>query len=212
MTRRFARYAAVAAILAAAPLVLTGGGALAQSADDIINALRSKETRGVPAAAGQPQAPSAEEQAFIEALRSKASRGLSVGEADRPKLAKVITERPAIDLEINFDFNSASISDKVRPVVMTLGKALQASDLKGKTFVVAGHTDAKGRAPYNQQLSEKRAAAVKDYLMNHFNITADQLVVVGYGSERLKTPKAPYADENRRVEVVNMSSSVAGAP
>ena len=210
MTRRFSRSALLAALLATAPLLSAGSGAMAQSADDIIKALRSKETRGVPSATPSAAVP-AEEQSFIEELRSKASRGLSVGETDRPKLAKSIEKRPAIDLEINFDFNSSGISDKVRPVVLTLGRALQAPDLKGMTFVVAGHTDAKGKAAYNQQLSEKRAAAVKDYLITHFNLTPEQLVVVGYGAERLKNPKAPFADENRRVEIVNMSSSVAGS-
>ena len=92
-----------------------------------------------------------------------------------------------------------------------LGKALTNPELKGTTFVLAGHTDAKGGDSYNQDLSERRADSLKKYLMEKYGIAAADLVTVGYGKTKLKNASDPAADENRRVQVVNMASSkVAG--
>ena len=72
------------------------------------------------------------------------------------------------------------------PQVTELGEALTSSDLKGRTFVVAGHTDAKGSETYNQGLSERRADAVKRFLLEKYGLEADRLVTVGYGASKLK--------------------------
>ena len=49
------------------------------------------------------------------------------------------------------------------PQVTELGKALTTEDLKGRTFILSGFTDAKGSETYNQGLSERRADAVKQF-------------------------------------------------
>ena len=93
------------------------------------------------------------------------------------------------------------------PTVEALGKALTDPALKGNTFILAGHTDAKGKASYNQALSERRADAVKRFLIEKFGIPAATLVTAGYGSTHLKNTNDPFAAENRRVAVVNMADS-----
>jgi outer membrane protein OmpA-like peptidoglycan-associated protein len=95
------------------------------------------------------------------------------------------------------------------PAVEELGKALSDPALKGSTFVVAGHTDAVGSEPFNQDLSERRADAIKQYLTGKFGIPGADLVTVGYGKSRLKDPSAPAAPVNRRVQVVNLNSQTA---
>ena len=90
-----------------------------------------------------------------------------------------------------------------------LGKALSNPDLKGSTFVVAGHTDAVGSESYNQELSERRADAIKRYLVDKFGIAGTDLVTVGYGKSKLKDQSAPTAGVNRRVQVVNMLDKTA---
>ena len=89
------------------------------------------------------------------------------------------------------------------PQVTELGKALTSEDLKGRTFILAGFTDAKGSETYNQGLSERRADAVKQFLTEKYGIEAGNLVTVGYGLKQLKDPANPFAAENRRVQVVN---------
>jgi outer membrane protein OmpA-like peptidoglycan-associated protein len=188
----------------------TARAADAPTPEQLIEALKSKGARGVSSSIAPAEAARAEAQdKLIQRLKEKAVRGLSVGE--REELAEAVSDRPAFDLEVKFDFNSSGISDRVRPVIMSLGSALQNPTLKGGTFLVAGHTDAKGRPTYNQKLSEERARAVKDFLVKNFDLPEDNLVVVGYGQEKLKNPKVPAAEENRRVEVVNISPAMASA-
>ena len=122
-----------------------------------------------------------------------------------------VKDKPKIDLEINFDYNSANISAKSMPSVQALGRALSNPDLKGSTFVVAGHTDAAGGDSYNQDLSERRADSIKRYLVDKFGIAGTDLVTVGYGKTKLKDPANPLADVNRRVQVVNMENKATAA-
>jgi outer membrane protein OmpA-like peptidoglycan-associated protein len=95
--------------------------------------------------------------------------------------------------------------------VQALGKALTNPDLKGSTFIVAGHTDAAGGEGYNQELSERRADSIKRYLTEKFGIAGTDLVTVGYGKSKLKDPNAPTAETNRRVQVVNMANKTTAS-
>jgi outer membrane protein OmpA-like peptidoglycan-associated protein len=172
-----------------------------RSADDIINALRSpRATRGLTTSPAD-QARAADETKFLSAVRNRPTRSLSTEERD--KIASIANTKPKIDLEINFEYNSAVIGSKAMPQVTELGKALTSEDLKGHTFILAGFTDAKGSETYNQSLSERRADAVKQLLSEKYGIEAGNLVTVGYGPKQLKDPTNPFAAENRRVQVVN---------
>ncbi|MEZ5853573.1 MAG: OmpA family protein [Hyphomicrobiaceae bacterium] len=122
----------------------------------------------------------------------------------RQQAAAVARLRPAIDLTVYFDFDSAQITPKAKAVLIELGKALASDDLSGRRFLVAGHTDAKGSANYNQALSERRAAAIKRYLEREFSIAPGRLLAVGFGEEQLKNTIDPNAGDNRRVQVVNL--------
>ena len=95
--------------------------------------------------------------------------------------------------------------------MQALGRALTNPDLKGSTFVVAGHTDAVGGDAYNQDLSERRADSIKHYLMDNYHIAASDLVTVGYGKSKLKDPDHPLAEVNRRVQVVNMENKTTAS-
>jgi len=172
-----------------------------RSADDIINALKSpRVTRGLTTSPADA-ARAADETRFLSAVRNRPTRSLSTEERD--KIASIANSKPKIDLEINFEFNSAIIGLKAMPQVTELGKALTSEDLKGRTFILAGFTDAKGSETYNQGLSERRADAVKQFLTEKYRIEAGNLVTVGYGLKQLKDPANPFAAENRRVQVVN---------
>ncbi len=108
-------------------------------------------------------------------------------------------------------YNSATIGNKAAPQVTALGQALTSSDLKGSTFILAGHTDAKGGDTYNQGLSERRADAVKNYLLQKYGIDGSHLVTAGYGKSQLKNTGIPYSAENRRVQIINMADKKEAA-
>jgi outer membrane protein OmpA-like peptidoglycan-associated protein len=138
---------------------------------------------------------------FLDSLKNRQTRSLTTDE--REQIAEIAKDRPSIDIEINFDYRSAKIGPAAIPSITALGKALTNPELKGSTFILAGHTDAKGSLPANQDLSEKRADSIKNYLVDRFKIPASTLVTVGYGKTKLKNESDPFAGENRRVQVVN---------
>lgn len=193
-------------------LSLSAGLAIAgdnPTEDQILRALTPKRLTRSLSAAPADVAKAAEETKFVNQIRNRTTRSLSSGE--REQIATIAQEKPSIDLEITFDYNSANISQKALPAVAALGKALTNPDLKGTTFVLAGHTDAAGGDGYNQDLSERRADSLKKYLMEKYGLAAADLVTVGYGKTKLKNAGNPTSEENRRVQVVNMASSkVAG--
>ena len=114
---------------------------------------------------------------------------------------------PTIDLSIEFDFNSHTLTADGEEALHVLGKALTSDDLTGYRFLVAGHTDASGGDDYNQILSELRARTVKDFLTANYAVTGDRLVTKGYGESRLKDPNRPEDGVNRRVQVTNLGEN-----
>ena len=172
------------------------------SSADIANTLAPKKatTRGLRSF--DPKA--AQEQTVINEVKGKKTRSITVEE--RTKLADIAQTKPAIDLEINFDYNSANIGPKAIDDLTKLGVALRDSRLKDAIILLAGHTDAKGGDDYNKDLADRRAEAVKQFLVSKFGLPGESLVAVGYGRERLKNSANPLAPENRRVQVVNMSA------
>jgi outer membrane protein OmpA-like peptidoglycan-associated protein len=112
--------------------------------------------------------------------------------------------RPAIDLhEIYFEFNSAAITAGAEPQLRELGAALSDPRLKGSVISIGGHTDAVGSDAFNQNLSERRAATVRWYLVDNFKLPPANFHTAGYGKQRPKNKANVFAPENRRVEIVN---------
>ena len=180
--------------------------------DQIIKALTPEKkplTRGLSAGPQTSPGLNADQAKFVQSVRGRATRSLS--STEREEIATIVQDKPKIDLEINFDYNSADISAKSLPSVQALGRALTNQDLKGSTFVVAGHTDAAGGEDYNQGLSERRADAIKRYLVDKYGINGTDLVTVGYGKSKLKDPSHPMAEVNRRVQVVNVENKATAA-
>jgi outer membrane protein OmpA-like peptidoglycan-associated protein len=206
------RLSVLNAITLGAALSMTAGLAIAGdnnvSADQILNALQPKPlTRGLSVGPQADPAVKAKEIGFIATLRNRTTRSLSLNE--REEIAEIASTKPKIDLEIQFDYNSAEISTTSMPSVLALGKALSNPKLRGSTFVVAGHTDAIGGEAYNQDLSERRADTIKRYLSEKYGINGTDLVTVGYGKSKPKDPNAPMDPINRRVQVVNMDTKTA---
>jgi outer membrane protein OmpA-like peptidoglycan-associated protein len=212
------RLSGLTAITLTAALSMTAGLAIAGdnnvSADQIVNALQPKQdlqlkpvTRGLSVGPRIEAAGDAKEIGFIDTLRNRRTRSLSLGE--REQVAQIASTKPKIDLDIQFDYNSADISKASMPMAQELGKALSNASLKGSTFVVAGHTDAIGGEAYNQGLSERRADTIKRFLVDKYGINGTDLVTVGYGKDKPKDPNAPMDPINRRVQVVNMDTKTA---
>jgi outer membrane protein OmpA-like peptidoglycan-associated protein len=198
-------------VVAFCALLSMTGLALAEdnvTAATIVQALQPKPlTRSLSLAPAQDPAAVAAEGHFVDTLRNRRTRSLSSGE--REEIATIAEAKPNIDLEITFEYNSADISSASLPSVQALGKALSDPNLRGSTFVVAGHTDAAGTEAYNQDLSERRADSIKRYLVEKYGIASADLVTVGYGKTKPKDANEPMDPSNRRVQVVNMVTKTA---
>jgi outer membrane protein OmpA-like peptidoglycan-associated protein len=204
----FVRFFTLKAIAAGAALSMTAGVAIAGEAvstSTIVNSLK-----GTPATRGLSANPDkAKDTTFLNSVRNRSTRSLSTDE--RNQLETITANKPNIDLEINFDFNSAAISRNSVTAVQHLGEALSDPQLKGSTFVVAGHTDGVGSDAFNQDLSERRADTIKQYLVEKYHIAASDLVTVGYGKTRLKDTANPADAVNRRVQVVNTQTDASSS-
>ncbi|MFH2080332.1 MAG: OmpA family protein [Pseudomonadota bacterium] len=102
---------------------------------------------------------------------------------------------------VNFDFDKATLRQED---IVIIDKDVTGLDKWGNVNIeVAGHTDSRGSDKYNMKLSQRRAEAVRNYLISK-GIAADRLTAKGYGESQ---PVADNATDegrfkNRRVELI----------
>jgi outer membrane protein OmpA-like peptidoglycan-associated protein len=117
---------------------------------------------------------------------------------------EVVVAEPAeavrVELDVKFDFDKAQVKPESYGDIKNLADFM--TQYPQTTTVVEGHTDSVGSDAYNQTLSERRASAVRDVLVNQYGVGGDRVNAAGYGETR------PVADNasadgravNRRVE------------
>jgi OmpA-OmpF porin, OOP family len=104
----------------------------------------------------------------------------------------------ALSLPLQFGFDSAEIQPQGRKQLDALAAGIRLLP-ETKTVLVQGHTDAAGSEQYNEQLSQRRAVAVRNYLVAA-GIDAARLRAVGMGEQTPLPGTDPHAAENRRVQ------------
>lgn len=104
--------------------------------------------------------------------------------------------------DLLFEYNSAELKDSARLSLMKLGFIIQKNP--DAEISIEGHTDTFGGDAYNQKLSEARALAVKNWLVESLRLEAGRLNTHGWGKARLLVPGGDVAaqQKNRRVEIV----------
>jgi outer membrane protein OmpA-like peptidoglycan-associated protein len=158
----------------------------------------------LPAAAQQVlQGQEITESALVEALTPPPApiltRSLNAAPAVAPKPAKAA-------LLITFETNATALTTGAKRELDIVGRALNTSKLADFNFVIEGHADPRGSAEGNRRLSEGRAAAVREYLVQNQSVREDRLKAVGKGDREPLNANNPAAPENRRVVFVNMSN------
>lgn len=136
----------------------------------------------------------------IEALLHPQSDGAMVTRSLRRDVPK------AVSLALTFSYNSAALTEEAKQQLAAVGEALASDQLSSVVFQIEGHTDARGSDVYNQALSERRAASVKDFLVRQYKVAPDRMRAVGKGKSELKDPENPDSEANRRVEIVTAGS------
>jgi outer membrane protein OmpA-like peptidoglycan-associated protein len=105
----------------------------------------------------------------------------------------------ALSAPIQFEFDSAAILPDARGQLDAIAEGIKLLP-PGRRVVIEGHTDAVGSEDYNQQLSRRRAAAVKQYLALRHGISPQRLRDVGLGERQPVEGLDPLAPDNRRVQ------------
>jgi len=138
--------------------------------------------------------------------RGEADKRATQAAADLAAFASVKQEQRGMVITLSgsvlFASNRSDLLPSAQAKLSEVGAALSKQDAESK-IVVEGHTDSQGDAGYNQELSQRRAQSVRDYLVSR-GISADRLTAQGFGLTR------PIADNaspegranNRRVEIV----------
>lgn len=151
---------------------------------DSINAAREKQRIADSIAAAQKRA--ADSAAAARAAAEAAARATEAA-------------RAALTAVVHFDFDKSDIRPEDQQILDAKVPVLQANP--SVTIRVSGHTDERGSDEYNLALGQRRAAAVKAYLVQH-GIADSRIETISYGEER---PVAQGHDEsawsqNRRAE------------
>jgi len=108
-------------------------------------------------------------------------------------------ESSSMDVNIYFPFAQWTITPQNRTLLNNVAIAMLDSRLADYNFIIQGHTDIVGRLGSNLALSQLRAVAVMDYLINQ-GVKPDRLSAQGFGYLRLKDSDNPRSSVNRRVE------------
>lgn len=108
-----------------------------------------------------------------------------------------------VNLQINFAFDSATLSKQEQPKMQKVCTAMARSDVR--LFRIVGHTDTAGSDKYNERLSLLRAKEVVRYLVDECGVDPQRLEALGMGKRFLFNTSNPRADENRRVEFQALS-------
>lgn len=124
--------------------------------------------------------------------------------APAPVAEPVAAEEPMelvrVELDVKFDFDKSNVKEESYGDIKNLADFMK--QYPQTTTVVEGHTDSKGTDAYNQSLSERRANAVRDVLVNQYGVEANRVNAAGYGEARPVADNATDAGRavNRRVE------------
>ena len=105
----------------------------------------------------------------------------------------------ALALPVQFSFDSAVVLPSARQQLDALAEGIRMLP-SIQSVVIEGHTDASGSDAYNEQLSQRRAYAVKRYLVAMHGIDPSRLRAVGLGKFVPLEGRDPFAPENRRVQ------------
>ena len=111
--------------------------------------------------------------------------------------------KPAIRYSLpasSFQLGSADVPPSLKKQLDVFAEVLKSKKGSGSVVKIEGHADASGSAEANLVLSQRRADAVKSYLVEQ-GVDPTLLASVGVGTKDLKNASNPFSGENRRVEI-----------
>src|SRR5882757_331313 len=153
-----------------------------RATDDVATKLASLETPlelDIPALRAQT------------AERSKSRAKNEPPPQKRPPIAPDLNKLPTVNMDIQFDADTPIVKPESYARLGQLADTLVNSALLNYTFLIVGHTESTGRRENNVLLSQRRADAIRDILVNTFKISTKRLHALGLGEEQLLDANSP---------------------
>jgi outer membrane protein OmpA-like peptidoglycan-associated protein len=167
----------------------------APTRDDIVNALSQFDTGpDLDIAALKPKI----------AERSK-MRGKNEPEpSKRPLIVPELKGLPTFNVAIQFDVDTPIILPDSYETIGRIADAFVNATLLSNTFLIVGHTDSNGKREANVILSQRRADAIRDVLVNTFKISAKRIQSLGLGEEQFIDQAHPTSPVNLQIQIVTV--------
>ena len=167
----------------------------APARDDIVNALSKFDT-----------GPDLDLAALKQKISDRSKmRGKNEPEpAKRPLIVPELKGLPTYNLDIKFDVDTPIILPESYETVGRVADALVNAPLLPYTFLIVGHSDSNGKREANVILSQRRADAIRDVLVNTFKISAKRLQSLGLGEEQFIDQAHPTSAVNLKIQIVTI--------
>jgi OOP family OmpA-OmpF porin len=123
----------------------------------------------------------------------------------RPPIAPDLNKLPAFNVDITFDVDTPIVQPESYQTVGRIADAMVHSSLLPYSFLIVGHIEASGRRENNAILSQRRADAIREILVNTFKISAKRIQSVGLGEEQLLDAARPSAPVNNQIQIMTLS-------
>lgn len=123
----------------------------------------------------------------------------------RPAIAPDLNKLPAFNVDITFDVDTPIVQPDSYQTVGRIADAMVHSSLLPYTFLIVGHIEANGKREANAILSQRRADAIRETLVNTFKISAKRIQSVGLGEEQLLDSARPTAPVNNQIQIMTLS-------
>jgi outer membrane protein OmpA-like peptidoglycan-associated protein len=130
----------------------------------------------------------------------------------RLPIAPELTKLPGFTVDIQFDTDTPIVRPESYQAIGRIADALVNSTLLPYGFLIVGHIESTGRRDNNVLLSQRRADAVRDILVNTFKISSKRLQAVGLGEEQLLDPARPNAPVNTQTQIMTVMKMPESEP
>lgn len=148
--------------------------------------------------------PTVDAQALRTWAIESAKQGGPTNSVSQSDLVKKLFSLAQITVQIQFALNSDIIRPESYAAIGAIADAMHDPILRGYRFAVVGNTDATGTRAYNLKLSQERADAIVQALVNLYRVSPSRLEAIGLGQEALQNPAKPDDPINRRVQIFNI--------
>ena len=123
----------------------------------------------------------------------------------RPPIAPELSSLPGFNVDIQFDTDTPIVRPESYQTMGRIADALVNAKLLPYSFLIVGHTEANGRREANVILSQRRADAIRDVLVNTFKISAKRIQSLGLGEEQFIDQAHPTSTVNQQIQIITIA-------